>query len=80
MWCIAVIEGNAHLAARFFDGIENAQSALLINRHRFFGNHIATGMQCTHYVIVMGAVHSGDDNNIRARLADHGFEIRRFPG
>ncbi|MNP31472.1 hypothetical protein D3C76_1245920 [compost metagenome] len=77
---VAVVEGHAHAAAGLFDGVENAQGALFIDGHRLFGDHIAAGVQGANDVVVMGTIHGGDDNYIRARLADHLFKLRRLPG
>ena len=37
-------------------------------------------MQRADDVIIVGAVHGGNDDDIRASFADHLFELRRFPG
>ena len=77
---IAVVKGHAHRVPGLFDGVQNAQRALLVDGHRFFGDHIAARVQRTDDVIIVGAVHGGDDDDIRPGFADHLFELRRFPG
>ena len=77
---VAIVKGHAHGMPGLFDGIEDTQRAFFINGHRFFGDHIAARMQRTDDIVIVGTVHGGDDDDIRARFADHLFELYRFPG
>ncbi len=76
---VSVVEGHPHAAAGLFDGIENAQGALFVDGHGFFGDYIASGVQRPNDVVVMGAIHGGHDDNIGTRFADHLFKLRRLP-
>ncbi|CAH0194596.1 hypothetical protein SRABI106_01390 [Rahnella aquatilis] len=77
---VAVIERHTHLIASCIDGIQNAQRALFIDGHRLFSNDVTTGMQGADDIIVMCAIHAGDNHDIRFGFVEHRIEISRFPG
>lgn len=74
--CVAVVERDAHLAARLFNGVKNTQRTGFVDGHRFFGDDIAARIKRAHDVVVMGAVHGGDDDDIGLRFTDHLFKLR----
>ncbi|MNN56040.1 hypothetical protein D3C81_1709490 [compost metagenome] len=80
MRSIAIVKGDAHLVSGLFNGVENTQGALLIDGHRFFSDHITARVQRPHDIVIVGAVHSGHDDDIGAGFADHVFKLCGFPG
>ena len=72
---IAVVEGDGQLAAGPLLGVDDLLALLDVDGHRFFTDDVAAEFHRAAGVLVVGAVHAGDDDHIGFGLGDHPVEL-----
>ncbi|OPZ15695.1 MAG: hypothetical protein BWZ10_01712 [candidate division BRC1 bacterium ADurb.BinA364] len=77
---IAVVEGDDDPPPGPLFRVEDALAFLGVDRHRFFGDGVATALHGPHDVFVVVAVHGGDDHPIGLLLVDHAVEVLGLVG
>ena len=72
---VAVVEGDAEVAAGALRGVEDALAHRGGRGEGFFRDDVAAGLEGAHDIVGVGGVDGGDDDEVGLRLADHFFEI-----
>ncbi len=72
---IAVIKGDLAAATAGLACIQDTLAFVVVDGHRFLGDHVAAQLHCPAGVLVVGAVLAGDDDNVGPGLGDHALEL-----
>ena len=71
----AVVKSDDDLPPALLFGSEDGSAFLVVNRHWFLADGVASRLQRTDDVLVVIAVNGGDDHNVGPSLAHHRVEV-----
>jgi hypothetical protein len=79
-WVVAIVEGHGDRSACAVLGVQDPPGPVGIDRHRLLGDDLATGVQPSDDVAVVGAVDSANHHDVDALLRQHRGELTRVIG